>query len=294
MKKIISLLFIGGMFTFNALAQDAPSTTENKDWKYDAVGTLQFTQLGLSNWAAGGEDALSLTGFVKANANYAKDGVEWENFAHLGYGLIKQGSRDFVKSDDKLEINSLYKRKAKGNWSYATLLNFKSQFDLGYNDPNARDTVVSQFMAPGFLELSVGMDYKPKDNFSIYLSPIAMKAIYVLAEQVDETRYGLDLGDKSRYELGAKMEMKYKTKLMDNISFETLFGLYSNYLDNPQNIDVKWNNAIVMQVNKYISMNLSTELLYDDNTVFLKDNGKVGKAVQFREVLGLALTYKLL
>lgn len=294
MKKIYSLL-LAGLFVVGAQAQDQDTTPEDvKNWKYDAVGTLNFTQLGLSNWAAGGENSLSLAGFIRANANYQKGDNAWENSFHFGYGLLKQGTKDFIKSDDKIEINSLYKTKAKGHWNYATLLNFKSQFDLGYNDPNARDTVVSQFMAPGIIEFSIGMDYSPKDNFSVYLSPIALKAIYVLADQVDETRYGLDKGDNSRYELGAKMEMKYKTKLMENVSFETLFGLYSNYLDNPQNIDVKWNNAIVMQVNKYISMNIQTELLYDDNTVFLKDNGKIGKAVQFKEVFGLGLTYKLL
>lgn len=81
---------------------------------------------------------------------------------------------------------------------------------------------------------------------------------------------------------------------MENVTYETRLELYSNYLDSPQNIDIKWFNTIVMQVNKYISMNLQTELLYDDNTVFLRDNGTTGKAVQFKEVLGLGLTYKLL
>lgn len=291
MKKIYTLL-LASIITGSAMAQEVEKS--DSSWTYNAVGTLNFTQLGLSNWAAGGENSLSLVGFIKASANYKGEKSVWENNLELGYGMLKQGSRDFVKSDDRIKLNSIYKNKAKGNWSYATALGFESQFDLGFKDPFARDTVVSQFMAPGTVNLSVGMDYKPNDKFSIYMSPIALKAIYVLAEQVDETQYGLDEGDKARYELGASLTMNYKTSLMENITYETRLELYSNYLDSPQNIDVKWYNSIVMQVNKYISMNLQTEMLYDDNTVFLRDNGTTGKAVQFKEVLGLGLTYKLL
>lgn len=291
MKKIYTLL-LTSVISLNLIAQETEPI--EKPWTYNAIGTLNFTQLGLSNWAAGGENSLSLVGFIKSSANYKKGNHVWENTLELGYGMLKQGSRDFVKSDDRIKLNSIYKSKAKGNWSYATALGFESTFDLGFKDPFARDTVVSQFMAPGTVNLSVGMDYKPNDKFSIYMSPIALKAIYVLAEQVDETQYGLDEGDKARYELGTSLMMNYKTPLMENVTFETKLELYSNYLDNPQNIDVKWYNSIVMQVNKYISMNLQTELLYDDNTVFLRDNGTTGKAVQFKEVLGLGLTYKLL
>lgn len=292
MKRFYSLV-IASVFALNLNAQDV-KIEDGKNWNYDAVGTLSFTQLALSNWSAGGENSLSLAGFIKANANYKKDKTEWDNAFYFGYGLLKQGTRDFVKSDDKIEVSSLYKHKAKGHWSYASLLELNTIFDLGYNDPLSRDTVVAQFMAPGIVKLSIGMDYKPNDNFSVYISPLGMKAIYVLAEQVDETRYGLDAGDKSRYELGANLKMAYKKELMENVTFETGLNLFSNYLDKPQNIDVIWNNTLVMKVNKYISMNLQTELIYDDNSVFLKDNGKQGKAVQFREVLGIGLTYKLL
>ncbi len=291
MKKIYTLL-LASIISANVFSQEVEPS--DSSWTYNAIGTLNFTQLGLSNWAAGGENSLSLVGFVKANANYEKNGNVWENSLELGYGMLKQGTRDFVKSDDRIKLNSIYKNKAKGNWSYATALGFETTFDLGFKDPFERDSVVSQFMAPGVINLSVGMDYKPNDKFSVYMSPIALKAIYVLAEQVDETQYGLDKGDKARYELGASLIMNYKTPLMENVTYETKLELYSNYIDNPQNIDVKWYNTIVMQVNKYISMNLQTELLYDDNTVFLRDNGTTGKAVQFKEVLGLGLTYKLL
>ena len=291
MKKFYTLL-LASVISLNLIAQE--TEPKEKYWTYNAIGTLNFTQLGLSNWAAGGENSLSLVGFIKSSANYKKGNSVWENNLELGYGMLKQGSRDFVKSDDRIKLNSIYKSKAKGNWSYATALGFETTFDLGFKDPFVRDTVVSQFMAPGTVNLSVGMDYKPNDKFSIYMSPIALKAIYVLAEQVDETQYGLDEGDKARYELGASLTMNYKTPLMENVTYETRLELYSNYLDSPQNIDVKWYNTIVMQVNKYISMNLQTELLYDDNTVFLRDNGTTGKAVQFKEVLGLGLTYKLL
>ncbi len=53
-----------------------------------------------------------------------------------------------------------------------------------------------------------------------------------------------------------------------------------------------------MNVNKYITVNLSTQLIYDDNTIITKDNNddgiidESGPRTQFKEVLGIAFSYK--
>lgn len=300
MKKIVLTLAMTtvcygiGMAQQPANAGDVLEQVADSNWKYEAAGSLTFSQLGLSNWAEGGENNMSLIGFINATANYKKGKTSWDNNLRLGYGLLKQGDADFVKSDDIIELQSKYGLQAKDAWYYSALLNFKTQFDLGYEEPLLRTNLASQFFAPAYVNLALGMDYKPNDNFSVLISPLSMKATYVLAEQIDETRWGLDLDEKSRYELGASLNAQYKTKLMENVSYETRLALFSNYLNNPLNIDVNWQNVITMKVNDYISMNILTELRYDDDIVFEKDNGKLGKAVQFKEVLGIGLTYKFL
>ncbi|MGB0427935.1 MAG: DUF3078 domain-containing protein [Flavobacteriales bacterium] len=299
-KTILTLAVIASSSTTFLMAQqvaDAGHALEqvaDSNWTYEASGSLTFSQLGLSNWAEGGENNLSLIGFINAKANYKKDKTTWDNSLRLGYGLLKQGETDFVKSDDIIDFQSKYGHQAKKIWYYSALLNFKTQFDLGYEKPLERTNLASQFFAPAYVNLALGMDYKPSDNFSVLMSPLSMKATYVLAEQIDETRWGLDSNETSRYEIGASLNAEYKTKLMENVSYETRLGLFSNYLNNPLNIDVNWENVIKMNVNKYISVNIITELRYDDDIVFEKDNGKQGKAVQFKEFVGIGLTYKFL
>ena len=69
---------------------------------------------------------------------------------------------------------------------------------------------------------------------------------------------------------------------MKNISMENILNLYSNYLEKPQNVDVDYQMNLVMNVNKYISANLSMQAIYDDNAI---------KAVQVREIFGLGFNY---
>ncbi|MFA4921698.1 MAG: DUF3078 domain-containing protein, partial [Candidatus Neomarinimicrobiota bacterium] len=83
-----------------------------------------------------------------------------------------------------------------------------------------------------------------------------------------------------------------------NVAFTTKFDLFSNYLDNPQNMDVSWETLIAMKVNEYISVNLTTHLLYDDDTKISIDNDddgivdEFGPRVQFKEIFGIGFSYK--
>jgi len=91
---------------------------------------------------------------------------------------------------------------------------------------------------------------------------------------------------------------------MKNVGFTTKLDLFSNYLKKPQNIDVTWEMLLTLKVNKYISVNLSTTLLYDDDTQIplvdrngtpeLDANGNQKKAakIQFKEILGVGLSCK--
>ena len=118
--------------------------------------------------------------------------------------------------------------------------------------------------------------------------------------------FGVTPGEKTKSEIGGYIRIKYskndfKNELLKNVSFTTKIDLFSNYLDKPQNIDVSWETLIAMKVNKYISVNFTTHLLYDDNirVQFDKDNHgtfeageEVGSKIQFKEILGVGFSYK--
>ena len=83
-------------------------------------------------------------------ANYNKGKSSWDNNLDLAYGLIKQGTVDIRKTDDKIDFSSKYGKPAFKKWYYAVMLNFKSQFSDGYDYPN--DSVpISRFLAPAYI-----------------------------------------------------------------------------------------------------------------------------------------------
>jgi hypothetical protein len=85
---------------------------------------------------------------------------------------------------------------------------------------------------------------------------------------------------------------------MKNVNFQNKLELFTNYSEEPANIDVNWEILIALKVNKFISATISTQLIYDhdvDISVDSDNDGNieaVGPRAQFREVLGVGLTYK--
>ncbi|MBN2862697.1 MAG: hypothetical protein JXN62_06020, partial [Bacteroidales bacterium] len=72
----------------------------------------------------------------------------------------------------------------------------------------------------------------------------------------------------------------------------TKIDLFSNYAHNPQNIDVSWETLIGLKVNKYITVNFNTHLLYDDDVkIAVSETESVGSLVQFKEIFGVGFSY---
>ena len=148
-------------------------------WKKGGVIGLNFAQTSLTNWAAGGQNSLSINGFLSVFASYKQGKSSWDNSLDLGYGLLKQGIDDyFTKTDDKIDLFSKYGRQAFKNFNYAVLLNFKTQMSPGYKYPDTENKI-SDFFAPAYLLLAAGLDYKPDQYFSAFISPLTAKFTFV-------------------------------------------------------------------------------------------------------------------
>ncbi len=262
----------------SAFTQTGNDTLRN--WEKGGMGALTFNQIGLFNWAAGGQSNITLIGNLNLFANRTWENSKWENTLDLAYGFIKNNfifdpDARIAKAEDKIDFSSKYGMKGwNEKVSYSALLNFRSQFDYGRVSP-LEDTYISRFMSPGYVVFAIGLDYKPKNALSIFVSPVSGKATFVTDDSLAATAaFGVNQikenGDfypgcraNSRVELGATVRVKYKDDIMENISLESQLELFSNYIDRPQNIDIRWNNAIVARVNKFITVNLFTDLIYD-------------------------------
>lgn len=317
MKKITLTLLLIASLQQLTFAQDTL-------WRRGGIAALNVNQTSLTNWAAGGENALAASALLSVYSNYKRERAAWDNSLDLAYGLIKQGAQDIHKNEDKIDFTTKYGYDAskKGKLYYAALLNFKSQFAEGFNYPN--DSIaISKFAAPAYITMALGLDYKPNKDFSLFFSPLTGKITLVNDKNLaDAGAYGVDKaefqfplndsikikdGKQSRFEFGAYLVAKYQKDIGKNVNLLTKLDLFSNYAENPQNIDVNWEVLISLKINKLLTATLSTQLLYDDNIAIQEfttvnqvrvpkthPDGTlvVGPRTQFKEVFGISLAYK--
>jgi hypothetical protein len=310
---LIALLLI---LAFKADAQIAivEDTTVN-GWKKGGFLAVNFNQVSLTNWAAGGESALSATALGNAFVKYRKNDAYFESVLDAGFGFITTKTESLRKNEDKIELNAKFGKKAKGKFYYAAMLNFRTQMAPGYNFPDDT-TIISRFLAPGFLSLALGMDYKPNDWFSMFISPATGRSTFVMDQRLanlgqfgvtaatyDDAGKILTEGQKSRFEFGAYLRARLQKDVVKNISVVSNLQLFNNYTDpikaQRANIDVNWENLILIKANKWLTTSIFTNLIYDHDVQIPVerevDGVKVigsGPRMQFKEVLGIGLSIK--
>lgn len=317
MTKLLALLLIT-LLSFSVAAQVSDkedelrtSTSDSLDgWKKGGMISLNFSQVSLSNWAAGGENSFSGNTMINIFANYKKGKISLDNNLDFGYGIMKQGKQNIRKTDDKIDFTSKFGHKLNEKSYIAILLNFKSQAMPGYNYPDD-SVLISNFMAPAYVLFAAGYDYKKSDWLSLFFAPLTGKLSIVNDQTLANAgAFGVDpaiydptdstiisQGEKSRIEFGGYFKGMFSKDIMENVKLSTKLELFSNYLNDPQNIDIYWENTISMKINKYISVTISTTLIYDDDIMIsIKDSeGNTigqGPRTQFKEVFGLGFSYK--
>ncbi|MBN3036049.1 MAG: DUF3078 domain-containing protein [Bacteroidales bacterium] len=316
----VILLFFGGVRT-SATAISLTDTLQMNDsasyTRINALASLQINQISLSNWAEGGESNWSGITFGKFNLLYRKDKMKVEFTTHLGYGLSWSKEHGRRKSDDRVDLSVGFGYSAFKKWYYSSVVKFKSQFSKGYKYPDD-STVVSDLLSPANVFASLGLEYKPADYASVFLSPASGRFILVMNQELaDKGAYGVTQavrndsgcvivpGRNLRAEFGINVILNLRRDIMRNVNLDSKLNLFNNYLDedtgNRWNIDVDWETAFNFKINSYLSSNLFLHFLYDHEvaipTVEMMDGKKVevgvGPKLQFREHFGIGLSVKV-
>lgn len=305
-KKLLIIFFLSITFLVNAQESEKEVIRKTADaakiiedtipngWRSEGKVNLLLNQASFSNWTAGGENNLSGNLGLDYKLNYKKDNFTWDNRVIASYGLVQTQNSSFEKkTDDQLELNSVFAKKAKGYWYYSFLINFRTQFAPGYvysKDANGAEIreKTTNFMSPGYLLFGPGMYWKKSDNFKLNFAPLTSRFTFVdgiytsIPGYVDGSYFGVDADKSFRYELGFNATAYYKFTLMENVTAENILSLYSNYLDKPQNVDIYYTLNIVMKINKVLSADLNFQTIYDDDAF---------GGFQVKEVFGLGVNY---
>lgn len=294
MNKHLITLAILLITAFVAKAQsDSTVITKGGSWG------LNFANVGLSNWAAGGENSIALGTVFNTKIERTHGLNKWTNQFDFALGGAKVGEQTFRKTDDNIILISKYAHTINEEWSYAISGIFRTQLLEGQKfgpNPNIPGeelaTKISNFMAPGYLSVNLGFEFDPSKVFTLSVSPAAGKFTFVTDPDLAGT-YGVDPNKKSRAEFGANVLATLDLPIMENISFKSTINFFTAY-ESFGNVDTNWETLLVMKVNKWFNATFGTQLIYDDDILIIpSDGGAARRAVQFKHVLNFGANFAL-
>ncbi len=284
------LLLVGIAGTAQAQADDK-GYVDGK-WVTTGVTGINLSQTALSNWSAGGENSLAGNAYLNGKLLRKSGNWLWQNTLVLEYGLSNNKTDGTRKTNDNINFATQLGYSTNNIWFYTGMADLKTQFAKGYNYPDT-ENYISNFFAPAYSTVSVGLEYRPKANYSIYLSPIAGKLTFVEDDYLSSIgAFGVDPGDRFKAELGAYLKARIEQPVMENVKLVSSVDFFTSYDDQFGNIDINWDVLISMKINKFLSATLNTTLKYDNDVKTIDDSGNPrGAKVQFKEILGVGLAY---
>lgn len=264
--------------------------TAKKDscWTLAGVAGLNLTQVSLSNWSAGGEDAIGFDAHFAYSADYKKKKHLWQNRLELAYGLNRTETDGSKKTNDKIYYSSTYGYELTKSLYFSGMVNFNSQFAKGYDYKAEPRILISRFMSPGYLMGGLGLTWNPKKYFTATFSAISWRGTFVTSDTLSaQGAFGVKPGKHLFSEMGGNLKLEVNYEFLKNMTVYSRADFFSNYLEDPQNIDIRWDVMINMKVNKWFSANISTNMIYDNDTKIVQEDGSKGSRLQFKETLGI-------
>ncbi len=286
---IILMVSVSMATSITLLAEENENDTiPESPWQFSLFASQQLNQVSFNNWAQGGENSLASTTVLNLGATHKKGNFEWENLLNMSYGILKIEDTPLRKNEDRIFLLSKGGREVTKNLSTSFLLDFRTQFTEGFKYPND-SVLVSNFMAPGNLRLSLGVDYKPWEFLSLFFSPASGRLIFVLDDDLsNQGAFGVKEGENMAAEFGFLANFMFKKEIFEDLLVESRLTLFNNLVDedknNRKNTEVDWETSINIKINRYITASFLFHILYDHDTI---------KKTQTRQLLGIGLSYRI-
>jgi len=283
--------------TISTLKTEISTKTIKKEkdtahWKWKSGGLLSFTvtQGSLTNWAAGGDNfSLSANGYFNYYVLFQNKHFNWDNNLDINQGYVQTTSLGSRKNDDRFDLLSKFgcKFDSTGKWLVSSLFNFRTQFFDGYTYNNNIGDFSSSFLSPAYMLFSLGIDWKPNSKFSAFISPLTSRTTFVANDSLSRKGlYGVPVGAHNVSVLGAFATINYANSFGKNVTYKGRLDLFSNYNNQPQNINIYMTNQFSFKINKYFSATYSLDLIYDDQAKLFGPNHN-SPGLQSKSIIGI-------
>lgn len=261
-------------------------------WKTKGSFGISLNQAAFSeNWSSGGVNSIALGGLLNYKGEYNKEGRNFTSEMILQYGKLKNSGQLERKTNDRLFFDNKAALPISKKWSFFGSLSFESQFDIGYayskdGQGNEVRKKISNFLAPGYLTESFGVEYKTAKSFSLRLGTGTARQTFM----VDTTLYrnnpknfGVPIGKKFRNELAFQAVANFDKDIMENLNLKSRYLLFASY-EKLNNIDQRLDMTLTAKVNKLINVTVNGTALYDDD---------FSGEIQSSQSLALGIVFKM-
>lgn len=287
--KIIALPIVLCLLPLSLWAQlDTTSINRDTTWISSIQLGFNFNQASFSsNWAGGGISSIALGSIFNYRLHYNKNAWSWDNEVEFLYGIIKSQGQGTRKSQDRILFDTKAGYSISEFWQTFLAINFLTQFAPGYRyRENAPRILISNFMAPGFLTASTGLEYQPNENFWLRFSPFAPRLTFVTDTNVTES-YGVQIneGEKVRYEiLASQLSAELSRDITDILNVKSRYMLFANYETLAFNtIDHRLDVTLTAKLTEYINLNVAGIMVYDIDQ---------DEQTQYSQLLGVGIAFQ--
>lgn len=282
------MTWIIGLLALQAIASaqtpPPPPPPPEYGWKHSLVTGLTLTQVSFTDWAQGGENALSYT--IAADGKSADDELmsSWINAYKFAFGQTRLGNQGLRKSDDIIDLSTVFTYKLDAYVNPYAAATMKTQFAKGFMYPIPDSSVqVSAFFDPAFLTQSVGAGYQSPDKafrtrLGFGLREIITNSFNQYAD--DPTTPEIE---KTSIDGGFESVTNFDWNMAENILFTTQLELFDP-VKRLDEVVVRSNTAITGKVNKYVTAIFSLQLINEK---------RITPRTQVKESIALGLSYTI-
>ncbi len=116
--------------------------------------------------------------------------------------------------------------------------------------------------------------------------------------KINQVNFGIDEDKRSEWEPGLNMDVFYRKNVGSNITWETKYKMFINYKQPFGNLDMNWENLLIMPLTDHINMRMMVHFIYDEKVLFpvydandIKIDDK--PKLQLKEFITIGFSYKI-
>ncbi|MBD3181793.1 DUF3078 domain-containing protein [Candidatus Poribacteria bacterium] len=281
-KKTQFIFFISVLMCFTyslAFGQEGEEAAPPKTLHHSIVAGLSLSQVAFQDWAKGGENSVAWTTTLDGKSTYDPEKINWANTYKFAFGQTKLGSDDFRKTDDNIDLESVFTYKTGFYINPYAAATLKTQFLKGYEyDDEGEKTAVSKFFDPAYLTQSAGVGYEPIKQVKTRLGAAVREIITGEFNSYSDDPETEDI-EEIRFDAGFESVTEGEWNLRQNVILKSKLEIFVA-LTEPRDAAIRSDSTLAIKVSKNVNVNLNV-LIVKDETLSEKTQIKESLAVGF-------------